>query len=150
MTDFPSGPGTVEWLGTLYKTVLTATETGGGISITDSLSPPASGPPRHVHHDADEAFMVLTGECEFWVAGERFRRGPGEAAFIPRGTEHTFRITSDTPSRHLVILTPGGFEGFFAEMAAGQYGIPQDMEPITRIAETHHMTFTGPPLEEEA
>ena len=150
MTDFPSGPGTVEWLGTLYKTVLAPTETGGGISITDSLSPPASGPPRHVHHDADEAFMVLTGECEFWVAGERFRRGPGEAAFIPRGTEHTFRITSDTPSRHLVILTPGGFEGFFAEMATGQYGIPQDMEPITRIAEAHHMTFTGPPLEDEA
>ena len=146
MKDTLEGPGTMEWLGVAYRTILPTAETGGALSITDSVSPPASGPPRHIHHDADEAFVVLTGECEFWLAGERFRRGPGEAAFIPRGTEHTFRVSSDTPSRHLVILTPGGFEGFFREMADGQYSIPQDMEPITRIGEAHHLTFTGPPL----
>ena len=150
MKDTLDGPGTLDWLGTRYKTILPTADTGGSLSITDSVSPPASGPPRHIHHDADEVFVVLTGACEFWLEGERFRRGPGEAAFIPRGTEHTFRVTSDEPSRHLVILTPGGFEGFFREMAEGQYAIPQDMEPITRIGEAHRMTFTGPPLEDEA
>lgn len=137
---------TLNWLGTSYRTVLTAAAAGGALSVTDSVSPPLSGPPRHIHHDADEAFVVLSGDIEFWLEGTRFSRGPGETAFIPRGKEHTFRVVSDIPSRHLVILTPGGFESFFAEMARGQYAIPGDMEEINRIAAAHHLSFTGPPL----
>lgn len=138
---------THDWLGTSYRTILTTAASAGAISVTDSVSPPLSGPPRHIHHDADETFVVLTGDVEFWIAGDRFVRGPGQTAFVPRGHEHTFRVVSDTPSRHLVILTPGGFEGFFAEMAAGQFRIPEDMPAIEESAARHHLTFTGPPLE---
>jgi hypothetical protein len=46
-----------------------------------------------------------------------------------------------------VILTPGGFEGFFAEMAAGQFRMPEDMAAIEESARRHHLRFTGPPLE---
>ncbi|WP_353471972.1 cupin domain-containing protein [Salipiger sp. H15] len=141
---------TLDWLGTTYRTVLSTAATAGALSITDSVSPPRSGPPRHIHHDADEAFVVLTGDIEFWFEGARFTRGPGETAFIPRGSEHTFRVVSDIPSRHLVVLTPGGFEGFFAEMARGRYRIPEDMETVARIAAAHHLSFTGPPLGDEA
>ena len=102
----------VEWAGSTYQTILRKENSGGAMSIVDSTSQPNVGPPRHVHEAADEAFVVLSGEVEFWLDGETFRRGPGETAFIPRGVEHTFRVVSDTPSRHLVILTPGGFEGF--------------------------------------
>ncbi|OIQ28886.1 MAG: cupin [Alphaproteobacteria bacterium MedPE-SWcel] len=146
MKDNVLGPGSIEWLGTHYRTTLTTAETGGVMSITDSVSPPGSGPARHIHHDADETFVILTGDAEFWLAGERFVRGPAQTVFIPRGTEHTFRILSDTPCRHLVILTPGGFEGFFAEMAEGQFRIPQDMPAIEDSAARHNLTFTGPPL----
>lgn len=146
MKDINLGPGAVEWLDTHYRTTLTTAETGGAMSITDSVSPPNSGPPRHIHHDADETFVILTGDAEFWLAGERFIRAPGETVFIPRGTEHTFRIVGNTPSRHLVILTPGGFEGFFAEMAAGQFRIPEDMPAINESAARYNLSFTGPPL----
>ncbi|GAA6203169.1 cupin domain-containing protein [Aquicoccus sp. SU-CL01552] len=146
MKDSTLGPGAVQWLGTHYRTTLTTDETGGAMSVTDSVSPPGSGPPRHIHHDADEAFVMLSGDAEFWLAGDRFFRGPGQTVFIPRGLEHTFRIVGETPSRHLVILTPGGFEGFFAEMSAGQFRIPQDMPAIDQCAARYHMTFTGPPL----
>lgn len=149
MKDTVLGPDAIQWLGTYYRTSLKTSDTGGSISITDSVSPPNSGPPRHIHHDADETFVVLTGDVEFWLEGERFIRGPGETAFIPRGSEHTFRIVGDAPSRHLVILTPGGFEGFFAEMAEGQYRIPEDMQVINDIAARHHLSFTGPPLSAE-
>lgn len=146
MKDQKSRSPAIEWLGTHYLTTLTTAETGGAMSITDSVSPPGFGPPRHIHHDADEAFVILSGDAEFWLAGDRFLRGPGRPVFIPRGTEHTFRIVGDNPCRHLVILTPGGFEGFFAEMAAGNFSIPEDMDAITESAERHNMTFTGPPL----
>lgn len=149
MKDHTLGEGTIEWLGTQYRTTLTTADTGGAMSITDSLSPPGSGPPRHIHHDADEVFVLLSGDVEFWLDGERFVRVPSQTVFIPRGKEHTFRVIGDAPSRHLVILTPGGFEGFFADMAAGQFRIPEDMAAIEESAARHNLSFTGPPLAAE-
>lgn len=110
--DDDLGADALNWLGTQYKTILTPEDSAGGISVTDSVSPPMSGPPRHIHHDADETFVVLTGEVGFWLDGETHIRAAGESIFIPKGKPHTFLVLSDVPSRHLVILTPGGFEGF--------------------------------------
>ena len=146
MKDSILGPDAIEWLGTHYRTILSTAATDGAMSITDSVSPPQSGPPRHIHHDADEAFVILSGECEFWLEGQSSIHGPGETVFVPRGREHTFRIAGDLPCRHLIILTPGGFEGFFAEMAHHRYRIPEDMPAIEACAKTYHLTFTGPPL----
>ena len=136
----------VEWAGSTYQTILRKENSGGAMSIVDSTSQPNVGPPRHVHEAEDEAFVVLSGEVEFWLDGETFRRGPGETAFIPRGVEHTFRVVSDTPSRHLVILTPGGFEGFFYAMAAGNFQVPADMPQIDQEASRFNLRFTCPPL----
>lgn len=140
------GADAIEWLGVRYKTILSSADTGGAMSITDSVSPVGSGPPRHIHHREDEAFVVLTGECVFWIEGESFTRGPGGTAFVPRGREHTFQVVGDRPSRHLVVLTPGGFEAFFAEMARERLRIPEDMARIGAAADRHSLTFTGPPL----
>lgn len=140
------GPGTVEWLGARYKTILSTESTSGSMSIVDSITPAGSGPPRHVHHREDEAFVITTGECEFWLEGRSFMRGAGEAAFVSRGKEHTFRVIGPEPCRHLVILTPGGFEAFFAEMAKSQYRIPDDMEKINESASRFGLSITGPPL----
>jgi quercetin dioxygenase-like cupin family protein len=145
LPDFPtSSAPAVEWLGVTYRTILSTAASGGAMSIVDTFSPEGSGPPRHVHHAEDEAFVVLSGEIELWVAGQTSRLGPGEATLVPRGTEHTFRALADT--RKLVILTPGGFEAFFAEMAQGAFRIPEDMGPISESAARHNLSFTGPPL----
>ncbi len=149
MLDTDLGAGAIEWLGVHYKTILSTEDTDGRISIVDSVSPPDSGPPRHVHDAEDEIFVILTGECAFWMNGETVMKGPGESMFIPRGAEHTFRVAGTRPCRHLVILTPGGFEGFFSDMAAGQFRIPQDMDAINECAARHHLRFTGPPLTAE-
>lgn len=146
MKDTFLGTDAIQWLGVHYRTILTTAATDGAMSITDSVSPPGSGPPRHVHHDADETFVMLSGDAEFWLAGERFTRGPSQTVFVPRGSEHTFHVVSDVPARHLVILTPGGFEGFFVEMAKKQFRIPEDMPAIAEIAARYHLTFSGPPL----
>ena len=141
------GAGAVEWRGTSYRTILSAAETGGAMTIVESVSPAGSGPPRHVHKAEDEAFILLTGECLFWIAGQQVTRGPGETVFVPRGVEHTFRVIGSRACRHYTILTPGGLEGFFAEMAAGQFRIPEDMGAVVQAAARYHLEFTGPPLE---
>lgn len=149
MKDTTLGPGACEWMGVLYRTILSSADTNGAISIIDCVSPAGSGPPRHIHHDADETFVVLSGDTEFWLEGETHMRGPGEAIFIPKGREHCFRVLSTTPARHLTILGPGGFEAFFQKMAADALQIPQDMTVIKEIAQHHHLTFTGPSLAPE-
>lgn len=146
MLDTPRPAQTLEWAGTTFRTILSASQTGGAMSIVDSTDVPDNGPPRHVHGDADETFVVLTGACEFYVDGATFVRGPGESAFVPRGREHTYRVIGDAPGRHLVIFTPGGFEGWFADMSRHQYRIPEDMDLIEASANRFQMFFTGPPL----
>ena len=74
-------------------------------------------------------------------------RGPGETVFVPRGEEHTFQVLGARACRHYTILTPGGFEGFFGEMAAGQFRIPEDMAAVVAAAARYNLAFTGPPLE---
>ncbi|MEP1352415.1 MAG: cupin domain-containing protein [Tateyamaria sp.] len=137
----------IEWLGMSFKTILTTEASGGSMSIVDSSVPDGVGPPRHVHKAEDEIIIILDGRCELWLDGACFECGPGETAFIPRGTEHTFRVIGGAPCRQIVVLTPGGFEGFFKDMAAGQFSIPEDMPAIDASASRHNMTFTGPPLE---
>lgn len=149
MQDHILGPDTVEWLGTSYKTILAAGEGSGSLSIVDSVTPASMGPPRHVHEDADETFVILSGRVFFWLDGTVVERGPGESAHIPCGAEHTFRVSADGPSRHLVILSPGGFEEFFSDMATGGYQIPEDFDTISDIGARYHLRFTGPPLTEE-
>ncbi|KPB02318.1 cupin domain-containing protein [Ahrensia marina] len=147
MKELTKADGAVEWLGVKYKTILSPERTGGAMSIVDSLSQAGSGPPRHIHHNEDETFVVIKGTCKLWIEGEEIFVNPGESIFIPRGKEHTFKVVGNMPSRHLVILTPGGFEGFFEEMAAGQFQIPDDMPSIKESAQRHNLSFTGPPLD---
>ncbi len=140
------GADSIEWMGTVYRTLLSADQTGGAIGIFESVSGPGGGPPRHVHEAEDETFVVMSGQLEVWIDGHSRICGPDEAAFVPRGTPHAFRVVGAEPSRHLTIVTPGGFERFFDVMVDRGLAIPQDMPAITAVAQTFHLRFTGPPL----
>ena len=142
MRDFIADEGWIDWQGVKYRTILQVP----GLSVIDTYSPAGSGPPRHVHDDADELFVLVEGRVEIWLEGETQVLQAGQSARIPKGAEHTFRVTDDGPARKYVILAPGGFEDFFAEMSAGGFAIPADMDAIQESAGRHHLRFTGPPL----
>ncbi|MDU8929455.1 cupin domain-containing protein [Alisedimentitalea sp. MJ-SS2] len=140
------GPDTLEWMGTAYLFKLGAAETDGRIAIFESVTEAGHGPAIHKHGDADEAFVVLSGDVEFWLEGARTVQGPGATVFVERGAEHAFRVCDGAPARMLTIVSPGGFEEFFREMAEGQYVLPRDMEAVEAVAEKYQLHFTGPPL----
>jgi mannose-6-phosphate isomerase-like protein (cupin superfamily) len=136
-------PGTVHhWGGTRYRTILTTAETGGAMSITYGEADAFNGPPTHVHEHEDEVFIVLDGEITLDLAGQRLTRGPMGTAFVPRGTPHSF-ITGAQGARCFTVLTPGGFEGFFAEMARGGFQLPQDMAAVAEIAARYGSHIVG-------
>lgn len=140
-------PDRLDWNGVLYRILISSAQTGGALSLVDSMSPLGSGPPKHIHEAEDETFYIITGRLKFFLDGQTMVRGPGEAVFVPRGKVHTFQVIGDQPCRHLAMLTPGGFENFFVEMAKGQFNIPADMAAIEESGRRHHMSFAGPPLD---
>jgi len=58
------------------------------LSLSASLPPHRDGPPRHIHHEEDEAGTVHRGVLTAWVDGQRVQVGPGEQAVLPKGSAH--------------------------------------------------------------
>ena len=137
------------WNGTLYQTILSTADTGGAMSITYGEAAPFTGPPAHVHAHEDEVFVVLDGEITFEVAGGSLSRGPMGTAFVPRGVPHSF-MTGPSGARSITVLTPGGFEGFFAEMAKGKFQMPQDLGTVAAIAARYGSNFVGPGIAQKS
>jgi hypothetical protein len=61
---------------------------------------------------------VLEGEHVYRVDDEEFRVGPGGLVFAPRGVPHSQRRVVAGEGRQLVLVSPGGLEVFFRELAA--------------------------------
>jgi mannose-6-phosphate isomerase-like protein (cupin superfamily) len=90
------------------------------ISLTDHTAPAGfPGPPLHVHPGFDEVFVVLDGTLSVRVDGDVSEVGAGETAFVEGAVPHTFANESADPVRFLAAISPGGFEGYFRALAAG-------------------------------
>jgi mannose-6-phosphate isomerase-like protein (cupin superfamily) len=127
---------------------LSGEETGGLFAFGLGGTPVGGGPPPHIHHRADELFIVVEGSFRFLGDnGWSEPIGPGGIAYTPRGVRHTFQCVSTTPGKHWVLETPSGFEKFLADCAAiFAAGHPPDMKRILEISKQHHLEFVPPLL----
>lgn len=134
-----AGPGGGE--GNVAEIFATAEQTGGVWGVWGYTAEPKFGPPLHIHRDEDEFFYVLNGEFALQL-GDCVKIAPaGSFAYIPKNVEHTYRNIRDTPGELLGVVTPGGFEGFFA-------GLPgADPETVEALAKKHAMDSVGPPID---
>jgi quercetin dioxygenase-like cupin family protein len=127
---------------------LRAEQTGGRLGVVEQLIPAGyPGPARHVHPDFDETFVVLEGTLAFCAGAEAYDADAGSVAFIPRGTPHTFANRSSEAARCLVLVTPGGFERYFEELALAVMragGLPAPDE-ITALGIAHGSLPVGHP-----
>lgn len=73
--------------------------------------------PLHVHDTTDESFYVLEGTLTLYVGGARTDLGPGDYAFLPRGTLHAQGNLTDSRVVLLTTLAPGDFAAFFNDRA---------------------------------
>jgi mannose-6-phosphate isomerase-like protein (cupin superfamily) len=119
-------------------------DTGGVFATFEEDVPAGSGPPLHIHHDAQELFVVLSGRIRVWCSGREAEAGPGATIVVPQHAEHAFKGLED--SRLLITLIPGGGVGFFQKVAEEGLTPESHMDRITEIAREFHMEITGPPL----
>ena len=86
------------------------------------VTAPECETPLHVHHREDETFIVLEGEIEFNIGGQRIEAGPGTTVFGPRDVPHAY-IVRKGPSRMLFLFTPAGFGNGGARVCHGSGGV---------------------------
>lgn len=148
----PPNTGDSVWLAGIHITVkLTSEDTGGVYSVTEEITPPQGGAPPHLHSQEDEALYVLEGEVEFLLGEDTLPAEAGSCVFAPRGTLHTFRNVGRSPSRVLVVYSPGGFDKFFFEAgepvtegSSAPEGEP-DVGRIVEIGQKYGLQIPPPP-----
>jgi quercetin dioxygenase-like cupin family protein len=148
-TSRNEGPA-LSFLNCLTFVKATSAQTGGAFGLIEQLAPVGSGSPYHVHRAEDETFYVLEGELEFLSEGNRFVGRAGSCVFLPRDVPHGFRVIGTGPARFLILVSPGGFEGFVAGLSQPmtEAKMPEPTEPdmarLVQLAEQFRLEILGP------
>ena len=111
--------GKEDFLGSIgVRFMIDGEDAGGDFSLVEQpLSPHALAAPLHRHTREDEYSFVLEGRMGALLGDDVVEAGPGDLVYKPRGQWHTFWNAGDEPARILEIISPAGFEQFFAELA---------------------------------
>lgn len=145
-----------EHLGLLCRTMLPGEATGGAFSLVEERGRIGCMTPRHVHERESETFVVLDGALEGWCEGSTQLVEAGSLIHLPARREHAFRVASST-AHFLTIITPAGFESFFAATGApsdqafdGELPVPGPVPPgaveaLQQVLTPLGCTVTGPP-----
>jgi mannose-6-phosphate isomerase-like protein (cupin superfamily) len=147
------GDGKAVDLGSLgVRFMVWSEESGGGFSLVEHPIPPRTlAAPLHRHTKEDEYSYILEGRMGAQLGDEVVHAEVGDLVFKPRDQWHTFWNAGDGPCRILEIISPGGFEHLFEEVAEPRedtgpsldvrYGIEFDLESVGRLCEEHGLTF---------
>ena len=140
------------FVGTLATIKASAETTDGRVAAIEQFAPRGAGSPLHVHSREDEWFYVTEGELTFWVGGKVIKAPAGSFVYGPRGTPHTFEVSSDE-ARFLLVAEPAGFEAFMR--AAGEPAKaltlppppsePPDPARLAAAAAEYGIEILGPP-----
>lgn len=84
--------------------------------VEHPMSARALAAPLHRHQNEDEYSFVLEGRMGALLGDEHLEAGPGDFVHKPRKQWHTFWNAGDEPCRILEVISPAGFERFFAEL----------------------------------
>jgi len=132
----------------------------GRFSVVEHpMSPRALAAPLHRHTREDEYSYVLEGRIGALLGDEVLLGSPGDLLFKPRNQWHTFWNAGDQPARILEIISPAGFERFFAELVdlggviraepqrinelCAHYGLEMDPDSVPGLVERFGLLFPG-------
>ena len=144
--DHPQETGfaTTSW-GETCRSRITAADTLGRLAVMDYRAPAGFSPPRHIHRNDDELFLILSGHIVLWTEAGCRMAGPGDWVLLPRRIAHSWSAYGDEGVHFQIIVTPGEFEPFFEIIERRGLSIG-DVGPLTRAADEAGMDIVGPPL----
>src|ERR687893_2388505 len=108
----------VQFGGLGVRFMIEGAQTGDSFALVEHpIEPRALAAPMHTHRNEDEYTYVLEGEIGVQVGEEVRVATPGDLVFKPRGIPHAFWTAGAEPARALEIISPAGFERYFAEIS---------------------------------
>src|SRR3954454_6954798 len=132
--------GKAGFLGSIgVRFMIDGDETAGrGFSLIEHpMGPRGLAAPAHRHTREDEYSYVLTGRMGALLGDDVVEAGPGDLVHKPRNQWHTFWNAGDEPCRILEIISPAGFEKFFAELSAAGGATPENADKLAGLAERY-------------
>jgi mannose-6-phosphate isomerase-like protein (cupin superfamily) len=156
--------GKAGFLGSIgVRFMIDGEEAGERFSLVEHpMSPHALASPLHRHNREDEYSFVVEGRMGALLGDDVVYGEPGDLVFKPRGQWHTFWNAGDEPARILEIISPAGFERFFAELVdlggvanaspetlaelCGRYELDMDPNSIPGLIERFGVVFPGEPV----
>ena len=124
-------------------------DTDTRLSLVEHPIPPrALAAPLHRHNREDEYSYVLKGRMGALLGDDVVYAEVGETVFKPRDQWHTFWNAGDEPALILELISPGGFEQFFAELAPLTGGGAPDPEAIDELCRRYALEMRPEALPE--
>lgn len=104
-------------LGGFVTFKLAGQSTNGSLAVIEhQVAPGTLAAPPHTHQHEDEISYILEGTITVQLGEQVIPAPPGTLVFKPRGEPHTFWNQGSVFARLLEIITPAGFERYFAEL----------------------------------
>jgi quercetin dioxygenase-like cupin family protein len=98
-----------------YK--VTSADSGGALAALEVTIPPRTLVKPHNHSREDEYTVVLDGTVGARVGDRVVEAAAGASMAKPRGIPHAMWNAGPEPARVLEVLSPGGLEEYFEELA---------------------------------
>jgi quercetin dioxygenase-like cupin family protein len=92
--------------------------TNDAYSVAEYRLEPRRLVPPHTHAREQEVSYVLKGELALRIGDTEIAATPGCIVVKPVGVPHTFWNPTERSVRVLEIISPGGFDSYFRELAA--------------------------------
>lgn len=128
-----------------YK--VTSADSGGALAALEVTIPPGTLVKPHNHSREDEFTVVLGGTVGARVGDRVVEAGPGASMVKPRGIPHAMWNPGPEPAAVLEVLSPGGLERYFEELAP----VLRDKAPPSEydaLAERYGLTIENGWIEE--
>jgi quercetin dioxygenase-like cupin family protein len=74
----------------------------------ETLDPPGTFVPLHVHPKQDEFIYMLEGTFDLQLGQDKVKARPGDLVRMPRGIPHAYYNNTDRPTRALFWVSPAG------------------------------------------
>ena len=113
----PGDGKTVMLFGVRFSYKVVSADCGGSLAVLEVDIPAGTLVKPHSHSREDEFSMVLSGTVGVRIGDRVLDAGPGAYLVKPRGIPHAMWNTDSTPAKVAEILSPGGLERYFEELA---------------------------------
>jgi len=105
----------------------------------ETLDPPGTFVPLHIHPRQDEFIHVLEGALDLQLGDQKLQAGPGDLVRMPMGIPHAYYNNGRVPSRALFWVSPAGkLKALFDQLHD-----LTDLDEVVRLSALHEVEFVA-------